>query len=260
MSWLREAYTISTPDPDAHYVAVDPGEFYEWRYTGIIPKGTIFTKRLPRSEIFTEGLVIASAVIPPSSLKTKKHGVELTADVNVMPNLEVGQIQSPQELLAKYKDLNNKFSVAVKDFIKSAETRMYFVSLSKEPHLYRLASSNETTAHLENYGPLEDILSKLKTVRTALNQESLNRTGRAYEMEDFRRFENAMTVIENKNHPIDKATVETLISIAKLKPVNAKSSPWSECCVELSPGVREMKDLLGRYHSLRWIRDSLQFS
>ena len=128
MSWLREAYTISTPDPDAYYVAVDPGEFYEWRYTGVIPKDTIFTKKLPRSDVFTDGFVIASAVIPPSSFKDGSHGIVLTSDVNAKVNLEIGQIQSPQELLSKHKELISKFNTAVKDFIKSAETRIYFTS------------------------------------------------------------------------------------------------------------------------------------
>lgn len=258
MSWLRRAYTISTPDPNAYYVAVDPGEFYEWRYTGTIPKGTIFTKRLPRSDIFTEGFVVASSVIPPSSLKSKRQGFELVSDVNANINLEIGQIQSPQEILAKHKELINKFNITIHDFRKSAETRTFFVSSSDDPHLYRIIGSDEETAQLENYGPIEDILSKLKTVRIALNNHSLKRDGRAHEMEDFRRFENAMTIIENGNYPIDKSVMETLIRIADLKPIQTCSSSWEECCVELSRDAYAVKNLLNRYHSLRWIRDSLQ--
>jgi len=60
MSWFRKALNITTVHPDSFYTSMDPGEFYEWKFTGIIPKGKIFTKKLPPSEVFTAGKIIAT--------------------------------------------------------------------------------------------------------------------------------------------------------------------------------------------------------
>ncbi len=260
MNWLKKALTITTPESGSYYTAVDPMEFYEWRFTGTIPEDTIFTKKLPRSDIFTEGLVIVSAVIPPESLhETGKFGYQLKNDIQVEAVLHAGQVQSPRETTERYIEIKKSFDERVKMFKKSCENRMYFFSSDKPSHLYFITKSEGNKVEMSNFGTTSELSKKLADVRSHLINTSMKRTGIAYEMEDFRRFENAMEFMSNPNIPVDYAKIETVVRIADLQPENTRTLNWDECYLEISPEARKTQSLIKKYESLTWLKHSLQY-
>ncbi len=257
MSWFKRALSISTPLPNAYYTTVDPGEFYEWRFTGAIPKGTIFTKKMPRSDIFTDGFIIASASLSCEQLEKKGFGFELKSDAHSDAILEVGQVQSPAEIIDKYKQLQRTFEKTINDFKKSSINRVFIISKEEDPHLYKILSSDEQTVKMQNFGALKDIRDRLEEVRKSLNENSMKKGRISYELADTRKFDNAMLFLGNKGLPFESSKIATLIRIARLKPQREMSLNWDELCMKLSPEAKALNGLIDRYTSLQWIHHFL---
>ena len=253
MSWFRKALSITTVYPDSYYTVVDPGEFYEWKFKEMIPKGRTFTKRLPPSTSFADGMLIATARLPQEGLDKKSFGYETNQDLNADIYLQAGQIQSPKELFQKYKQVQSSFNDSVNKFKTASEVRSYF---SSNDHLFRISSIDESSVSLLNFGPTKDLVKALAHKRQLLNRESLSRKGRAYEMEEFRRFENAMTFVQNSQIPVDSSKLDLLLRIAKIEPEQTVKLGWVNCFVQLSPEARSSKKLLDRYESLSWVQAS----
>jgi len=253
MSWFRKALTITTVYEDSFYTAIDPGEFYEWKFTGIIPQGKIFTKRLPESSIFTEGYVIATARLPESALVKSGFGFETKQPIKSDIFIQAGQIQTPKEIIDRYHKIRFQLDNGVEIFKNSISSRPYFVN---NEHIYHVSSSGDK-ARMTNYGPVKKISEQLSELRVLLNQQSLKKSGRAFEMSDFRRFENAMTFLDNVNVPVDSLKIETILKASNISPQNSKEVVWSDCFLEISNDARMMNEILKRYESLSWVRTAL---
>lgn len=255
MSWFRKALSVTTRYPDSYYTVVDPGEFYEWKFKETIPKGKTFTTELPPSTSFADGMLIATARLPQEGLDKKGFGYETNQDLITDIHLQAGQIQSPKEILQKYKQVQSSFNDSVKRFKSASEVRSYF---SSDDHLFRISSIDDTSVSLLNFGKIKDLARSLALKRQLLNTESLSRKGRAYEMEEFRRFENAMTFVQNSQIPVDSSKIDLLLRTAKIEPEQTVKLGWTSCFVQLSPEARSSKKLLDRYESLSWVRASNQ--
>ncbi len=253
MSWFRKALTISVSEPGSYYTVVDPNDFFEWKFTGLIPAGSPFTKNIPPSEIFTKGLLIASAVLPPSSLKKTKLGFEVTEDVNAAIILTAGRVDNPQELISTYHDRQKKFESDLESFIKTCETDGFIISGTEEPHLYRVNSSDDDSARLANYGPLEEVHAELAKARQWLAIESSNRVGRAYEKADSMRFENAMVSIDNRL-PIDGTKMQFVLDMAKVEPNHTRKVSWKECYTSLFEEASLKQEQLNRFGRYTWVK------
>lgn len=254
--WLRYALNITTKRSNSYYTAIDPGEFYEWKFSGYIPKGKIFTKGLPSSDIFTKGLIIATAKIPSSQLDQKEFGLETNCLVPADIVIQAGQIPSPQELLDRFIRAQTAFQYSVDEFKKSASIRSYFKTNNA---LYRITMDNSGLPQLCYYGSIKDISDQLSVIRKSLSKDSLIKKGKSLEMEDFRRFENAMTFIQNDHLPIDTKKIDTLLRIAEIKPKTTSSSDWQNCLLVVSEDARKTFALLQRYQSLNWVREMSSF-
>jgi len=251
MSWFRKALSITTVYSDSYYTVVDPGEFYEWKFKEVIPKGRIFTKKLPPSNSFTDGMLIATARLSREGLDKKSFGYETNQDLIADIYLQAGPIQSPKELFQKYKKIQSSFDDSVNRFKTVSKVRSYFTSNN---NLFRISSIDDSSVSLLNFGSIKDLIKKLAQTRYLLNKESLAKKGRAHEMEEFRRFENAMTFVQNSQIPVDGSKIDLLLHIAKIKPQQTTKLGWVDCFVRLSPEARSSKKLLDRYESLSWIQ------
>lgn len=256
MSWIRKALTITTVHADSYYTSIDPGEFYEWRFRGEIPKGKVFTKRLPPSSIFTDGMLIATARIPQDALDKREFGFETNQVVTADIMLQAGQIQSPHELINRYKRIQSEFASGVDRFKATAQVRSYFAA---DGNLYRISPDNDRV-QLQHYGDIKEILNTLTEIRKSLSQTSMTKKGRAHEMEEFRRFENAMTFVQNDQVPVDSGKIDTLFRIAEINPSQTTVTSWPECYVRVSPDASTIKELLDRYDSLSWVQASTRLN
>jgi len=257
MSWLRTAFTICTPDEKAYYTVIDPIEFYEWRFTNVAEKGHFFTRKLPPSDIFTEGQVIASANITESSLKPERGGYTLSENSPVDVTLKIGHMPNPQELIDRYHDAVKRRDKGIEAFKQDLSTRIYISSQDDNPHLFRLSHYTDENVTMHNFGLITDLTEQFAVVRQSLVNESLNKKGRAHEMEEFRRFENAMTFINNSHLYVDSSKLDRLIETAKIKAMQTKTLPWMECYLDISPEAQSLDNRIKHFEEQTWVKSVL---
>ena len=257
MSWFRRALTISTPDPGSYYAVINSGEFYEWRYTQTAPKGSIFTACLPPTDIIAEGKIIVSAFVDEDKLVKKADAFELKEDSPVEVVLRVGCMPSPQELLYKHKESQKAFERGLDRFKEDIPTRLYVDSQTKDPHLFRISHWTQNDVTLHNFGSIKTLIKQFSEMREALAQDVMDKTGRAHEMEEFRRYENAMTFINNSHLHVDASKMDRLIQSAGIKSVQTRKIPWKECYLELSHGARVLQEQIDRFNTNTWVEASL---
>ncbi len=257
MSWLRTAFTICSPNSQAYYTVLDPVEFYEWRFTNKAPKGQAFTHTLPPSDIFTEGKVIASAIVTESSLKPSKEGYILTEDSPVDVKIQVGQMPSPQELLDRYDELTKTRDRGINAFKQNLLTRLYINSTTDNPHLFRLSHYTDKDVTMHNFGSIKSLIEQFSLVRGALIDESMDKTGRAHEMEEFRRYENAMVFTNNSHLHVDSSKLDRLIETSGVKALQIRTLPWTECYLDASPGAQQLNARIKHYEDQTWVKSVL---
>lgn len=254
MSWLRRSFTVCAPDKLAYYTVLDPVEFYEWRFTGYAPKGHIFSHKLPPSDIFTEGKVVASATISDSDLKPTKLGFALTKDSPVEVKLAIGNMPSPQELIDKYKNMIKSRERGLEAFKQDLITRIYIDSQTDNPHLFRMSHYTDTDVTMHNFGSVEKLIEQFSMIRQALIEESTKKTGRSHEMEEFRRYENAMTFTNNSHLHVDASKMDRLIETSGVKAMQTRTLPWIECYLDVSPGAQQLQSRIKHFENQTWIR------
>ena len=257
MGWLRTSFTICMPDSRSYYTVLDPVEFYEWRFTNIAPKGHSFTQKLPPSDIFTEGRVIASAIVAESELKPSKNGYTLADDSSVDVRLRVGCMPSPQELIDKYQDMVKLRDRGLAAFKEDLLTRLYIDSTTDDPHLFRLSHYTDEEVTMHNFGSVEKLIEQFELMRTVLAEESMDKIGRAHEMEEFRRFENAMVFTNNSHLHVDSSKLDSLIEISGVKALQTKTLPWTECYLDVSPGAQVLSDRIRYFEKQSWVQSVL---
>jgi len=254
MNWLRTALNISAPEPGSYYTVIDPIEFHEWRYTETAPKGTFFTIELPPSDIFTEGKVIASAFLSDEKLEKKSHGLVLKTDSPVQVVLRVGCVSSPQDMMDKYKRIQANFDRGLNNFKEDLATRLYINSQTDKPHLFRLARWDSKNVTLHNFGTVKDLIEAFAEVREVLSQDVVDKTGRAHEMEEFRRYENCMTFANNSHLHVDASKMDRLLETSGVKSTQTKTITWKECFLEASRGAQLLYKALNDFNSKKWVQ------
>ncbi len=254
MSWLRRAFSITVPDLGSYYSVLTPEKFYEWKYTQIAPKGSIFTDHLPPSDIITEGKIIVSAFVDEDKLKKEADVLKLKEDSPVDVVLRVGYMPSPQELLHKYKESQKSFQRGLNWFKEDMQIRLYTDSHTKHPHLFRISHWTKDEVTFHNFGRVKDLIEQFSEFKESLSQDAMDKTGRAYEMEEFRRYENAMTFVNNSHLHIDALKMDRLIESSGIKSTQTKTLPWKECYLELSHGAKILEEQIGRFGSNTWVQ------
>lgn len=257
MSWLRTAFSISSPNTQAYYTTLDPIEFYEWRFTHKAPKGHMFTRQLPPSDIFTEGKVIVSAVVVESSLKTNKSSYVLKEDSPVDVSIVVGQMSSPQELIDRYYEIKKTRDRGLIAFKEDLVTRLYVDSQTDDPHLFRMAHYTDENVTMHNFGSIKDLNEQFALVREALQKESTSKTGRAFETEEFRRYENAMVFTNNSHLHVDSSKLDRLIETSGVRALRTRTLSWEELYLDTSPGARHLNERIKHYEDQTWIKSVL---
>jgi len=254
VSWIRRAFAISTPEPGSYYSVINPDEFYEWRYTQVAPKGSIFTVYLPPSDIITEGKIIVSAFIDEDKLSKKADTFTLKEESPVEVVLRVGYMPSPQELIFKYKESQKAFERGLDRFKEDMPTRLYIDSQTEYPHLFRISHWTDDEVTFHNFGRVKDLIEQFSEIKEALAQDAMDKTGRAHEMEEFRRYENAMTFVNNSHLHVDASKMDRLIQSSGVESVQTKKLPWKECYLEVSHGAQILDEQIKRFNANTWVQ------
>lgn len=254
MSWLRRILADRPVITGEFYTAVDPADFYEWSFSQTIPKGTVFTPTAPPSDTFTQGYVVAAAKIRPDQLNGEG---KLNEDAHADLDLRVGSASSPKELLIKFDRMKKDFTQKIDSFKTAAIHQRYFLfSKGKHVHLYKLDDS-DGMASITDFGNIDEIKEKLAQARQVSASKAATKKGRAYELEEFRRFENILTMVSNSNVPIDCGRVDFVLKVAQIKPVQKSSIDWQECYTRFSPEGRDLEQRIASISSLKWVQAGL---
>lgn len=252
--WLVKAYNLAITDTNAYFSAIEPGEFYEWKYLETIPKGAVFTKRLPPSDIITKGLIAISAKIDPTDLVKQDFGFKLINDVNVSPILEFGQAQNPTEILNKFKELKTTFHASVNNFKTAINNKSFMFNSNGE--LIYIEKINQDSCKIYNYGSASYLQDKLDTVKQNLEKAAGLKVGRAYELSDYRTFNTCLSYIRN-GLPVDSFKLEQIVKIAELSPIKTYTDTWESLFTKVSKSSMNMQKSLDKYMSFRWAKDML---
>lgn len=260
MSWFRKALTINPPTANSLYTVVDPSEFYEWRFTQNIPKGTIFTKKLPPSEVFTAGMLIASAEIPESRLMKQNFGYALNDNIYANIVLHVGQIQTPTEIVEKLHSLQGKFNQSLGRFQTACRDKKYITSGDRNPELYCITYLDSKFANLSNFGSIAEITNKLSAMRNSLHQLYNTKKGKAYELDLLKKYDQSLAFFQDMNLYIDPVKIDFLFHSANIKPQSDTKIDWLNCYTKMSSDANAMHRLIKQYNSLQWIQETLKHS
>lgn len=260
MSWLRKAFNICSPNSRAYYTTLDPLVFYEWIYTKTAPKGHVFSAKLPSSDIVATGKAVVAAIVPETNLKKSPDGYVLTQDSPVEVSLKIGYMPSPRDLLNKYDSMIKTQQHGLEAFKADLQTRVYLNSTSSDPNLFRFSKCTDNEVTMHNFGSVEKLREQFSLVRSALIGESLKKKGRAHELEDFRRYENAMTFINNSHLHVDSAKMDRLIETSGVRALQTRTLPWIECYLDMSPGARQLHDRIKFFEDQTWVSAAIKRS
>jgi hypothetical protein len=253
MSWLRDH--INRNPGRVYYTAVDPADFYEWKISGEIPGGTRFSRTLPPSEVFTKGFVVASAQLPPESLKgVENNMVELTKTIQAEIQFQVGTVLSPTELLNKYHAMKEKFIRDANHFRTVALAQAFIVNPA-DNKVYKVTEQDGRAA-IDEYEKFEQVQKKLTIARRALSQDAVKKKWRAFELEPLRRFEHAFVMINNKNTVVEPSDIAKAFTMAGIEPVRSYTMGWNEYYTTISSDAKQQQERLQALDGLRWIKDA----
>lgn len=252
MSWFRKAFSISIPDSNSYYCSLYPLDFYEWKYTGSIPKGTFLTKHLPPSDTFIGGKIIAS--VECDKIRPHKNGFELTESSPALVSVKIGRILSASEVLNKYKELKKNFDRGLQSFKHDFKTRLYAHSITDKPHLFRFSKQLDEMVTLKNFGPVEDLTKKFSETKAKLSRAAKTPVGRSYELEDLKKYDNAMAFVNNSHLHVDAIKMDQLINQSG-SAFTEMTIPWIKCYLDLSQGAQLLDEEIKNYESKTWIRD-----
>jgi len=256
MSWFRKALSVCLPESGSYYTVIDPAEFYEWKFTQHAPKGALFSRHLPPSDIFTEGKIIASASLSDQYFKQVDKGFRLQSSIPVDLVLTAGVIQTPQELLDKYNNTLKTFNSGVNSFKEDALIRLYLISKSDVPNLHLVADHTDTNLTLHNYGPIKDVLKKIGDTESLFQKSIVERKGRAFELEEWKRFQNAMDFVNNSHLHVDASKMERLLMSAKIEPVGKIKTSWHDYYLESSESAQVLYSQIEKFSQNKWVRAS----
>lgn len=257
MSWLKTALTISTLSSNTYFTTVDPAEFYEWKFKGVIPRGTRFSKTLPRSDTFTTGSLVVNAELGEDCLRKMDNNLVLNANIPSEIVLTVGNFCSPNDLIEKHRLQTDRLFRDMHKFQSDAARRVFLVSKTDRPKLYRLVQADENDVKFENYGFLKGVFEKLEETRKALEKDSGVKKGRAREMDLWRRYENIMTLFENGTLPLDTAKMEFILKASKIKSESIRSASWESFYTEMFPDAQKQIDIIKSFSSKEWVQHLL---
>jgi len=254
MSWFRKSLMYN----DSYYTAITPEEYYEWKFTETIPKGTLLSRDLPSSHIFNKGLVVVSTAsqVPDDCLVKSKKDMRLIKDTRAEILFNVGQILSPKELIDKHERLSDKFRANLHSFQLHLINKKYITGGSKKHNLYRLADHNDTSVSMASFGELTEVLERLAVVQVKLGDAANTKSGRAYEMADSMRFDKIMNLLRQRHMPTDSVSMDFLLRTANIKSTHTKDISWSDCFTEISPEALSLKDRLDGFRNLKWVQST----
>lgn len=249
MTWL----TKISSKPSLYYTLVEPEEFQEWHFNQAIPASTYFVTNVPSRESVTHGLIIASAELLSNELIKVDNKYKLNQKVATKPKLEMGQIQTPYELMDKYKTMQKTFNDGFEMFKMQCQDRQFFVSAGAEPHLYKVVDSDANKVKLASFGTTKHVREKLQHAKKAVEKEAYTKNGRAYEMEHLRRFDNAMTFMNNRLIPFDSVRIAEVLAISDLQPGEPYEMPWMKCYAEMIPDSSILANKISKMKSYNWV-------
>lgn len=149
------------------------------------------------------------------------------------------------------------FAQGLKSFKEHMILKKYVSSQSKDPHLMRFHSSTDDEVTLQVLGSIEDLTAKFANIHSALSKECIEKIGRAREVEKFRRYDHAMTYINNSHLDVDAAKMDQLMKGVSIKDIPLKKSSWRECYLDMSVGAGIINEQMREYESKKWVRDLL---
>lgn len=252
MNWLRTCVSHNS-----FFTAVDPADFYEWKVSGVLPKGSRFSKGMPPSDVFSKGFVVATASLPESSLQQIKdeNGMfELTADTNAEVQFYVGAALSPSELLDKYHRLKKEFAIDLDHFRRTSISQQFIVN-PNDNKVYRIAEKGDK-AEIAEYETFPEIQKQLIQSRRAITNESQIKKWRSYELEKLRRFESTFVMLNNKHSIVDPASVAQIFAVANISPLKTTVQSWEEYFTKVSADAKSQYDRIQALDRMHWIKEA----
>lgn len=254
MNWMKKFLTICTGDSNTYYTSVDLPNFYEWRFTGIIPKNIYFSEKVPRSESFMGGNLVIAARIRKEDLERTENGLQLKKECKSDIRIIGGNVLSPPELFYKQMIKEDKFNKNLNGFIQTIKSQSFFVSSEDKPKLYQIKISDQSKASVVSHGTLEDLFSKFGNTLDLYKNKSANKIGRSYELEDLIKFENYINLLKNDNNFIDATKIAYLIEKSGVKSETEFETSWKDIYLKSSLDAQILNKAIEDFRNFSWVK------
>lgn len=259
MNWFKKALTICTSEPNRYYTSIDPLTFYEWRFTQSIPSGVKFSNKLPRSESFMDGQLIVSAYLPESALQKVENKFELKNEVAAEVSITAGTIASPSEIIEKYNSLSSSYSRNLESFKHLIKTQRFFISSEEEPKLYKVETWDNNSAVVSNFGEFAELVDKFSATMQELQKNASSRTGRAFELENVRKFENYMMFLKADNQLVDATKLSFLINVSGISGFTPFKITWEDLYLKSSKDAKNTSEFINSFNKLSWVKYTSEY-
>lgn len=260
MSWLVKALSIMNPSNDRYYTSVDPFEFYEWRFTQKIPRGTKFAHTLPTTESCISGLLIVAAKIPDSVLEKIDGHLRLRVDTpwDAM-TITAGEISSPQEIFHKQAAVREQFSRNLNAFKASMISQKFFISSEEKPKLYKVNSWSDNSVHVKLYAELKELNEIFSKSLSELQKQAAKKHGRSYENEKAMKFENFMAYLRADNQTVDGVKISYLLENSGVSIQNGFDIAWKDLYLRSSQEAQKVSRAIDVFNNLSWVKYTAEY-
>jgi len=258
MNWVKNITDINN---SICYASILPEEYYEWIYNSCtIRQGTVFNHyKFPIDKI-ADGSIIISASIPSNILKKSSRGLITIRPLQTHVSIEAGNITSKEEILNRYNDMKSNFNRGYNLFRQGLESRIFIIKSGKKKHnkLYKIVLSDHNSDYvlLEDYGEIAEIIKKIQVAQKLLRNKAQKKTGRAYEMSDFIKFNKLVDFIK---YDIKNAGPkwQFVVKTAHIKPTGRHKEKWSDLYKSMSIKAQDTYNYINQIESLEWIKPYL---
>ena len=245
MSWFDKSLT----NIKSFYTLVYPEIFYEWDYTGFVPKNTTIAYGAARSIKDLDRLVL-SVDINSDQVVDDDGKTTLSSDLPITKTKFLsGSPKTRDEIAEGFDQLRKRFSNELDRFKESMQSRRYFV---KDEKLCEIKQSDDSQAHLLNYGPWKEVLKKAEQTQINFKPDRI-KTYKAIDLQDLHRLTHAL-IINQYDIPLDFDKLSALVKNCGTKPIGEFSSPWSDLFVSLNNNAHVMNVKLSQLDKLKWLK------
>lgn len=256
MNWLQASTKTIKGTTKTYYTLADQDDFYDWALSHDIPKDIPFTQSLPQLDPVNPEKVVIAIYAPFYSMSKQSDRFFVQNSDNIIIDLKSGTVDNIADLIEKNQMRHAKMLKDINSFKTALLAKRYIISGKKFPHLLRVKGIQDNSVSIDDFGFIDDIKKATQLHLTVLQKSSSKKTGRAYEMEELKRFETYLLSSTATNNA-DASKMDFVLESMKAKPVQSKHQDVKDLFIAVYPDKEEQLAKLAKFFSRPYVQTFL---